>query len=177
MIKRGFIGICMLVIVISIVSAADLSFFPKIFVRAGKADVFVVVGKAAQAEDVVGAIDIVTMLQYETGQNRQIDIARLDSEIEEIDAQNTIVVGGPCANAAAARLLGFPENCLEGFEVGSSIIKLFEFPNGKKSILVAGMTALDTRRATTVLSNYENYNLTGTEMKISGISMIDIQVG
>ena len=175
MIKKGFIGICVLLLVISTV-AADLSNFPKMFVRAGKADVVVIVGKAAEAEDVVGAIDIVTMLQYETGQNRKIDVARLDSEVEDLYEVNSIVVGGPCANAAAARLLGFPDNCLKGFEVGSSIIRLFEFPNGRKSILVAGMTAIDTRRATTVLANYDDHNLTGSEMKITGISLTDVQI-
>ncbi|MBW2978341.1 hypothetical protein KY331_05840 [Candidatus Woesearchaeota archaeon] len=177
MIKKGFIGICILLLVISIVSAADLSEFPKMFVRAGKADVVVIVGKSAQAEDVVGAIDIVTMLQYKTGQNRQIDVARLDSEVEDLYEQNSIVIGGPCANAASARLLGFPENCLGDFEVGSAIIKLFEFPNNRKSILVAGLTAIDTRRATTVLANYEEHNLTGKEMKIAGVRFSDIQIG
>jgi hypothetical protein len=155
MIKRGFIGICILLLVISLVSAVDLSGFPKMFVRAGKADVVVIVGKAAEAEDVIGAIDIVAMLQYETGQNRKIDIARLDSEVDDLYEHNSIVIGGPCANAAAARLLEFPENCLEGFEVGSSTIRLFEFTNGRKSILVAGMT----------------------EMKISGVSLTTVHVG
>jgi len=176
MIKKDFIGICMLLLVISIVSATDLSQFPKMFVRAGKADIVVIVGKAADAEDVVGAIDIVTMLQYETGQNRKLDVARLDSEVEDLYAENSIVVGGPCANAAAARLLGFPENCLEGFEVGSSIIRLFEFPNNRKSILVAGMTAIDTRRATAVLANYDDYNLSGTEMKITGVRLTEVRI-
>ena len=175
MIKRGFIGICIFLLIISTV-AADLANFPKMFVRAGKADVVVIVGKAAQAEDVVGAIDIVTMLQFETGQNRQIDVARLDTEVDDLYEQNSIVVGGPCANSAAARLLDFPANCLEGFEVGNSIIRLYEFPNNRKSILVAGMTALDTRRATTVLANYKDYNLSGTEMRIAGVSLTDVQI-
>jgi hypothetical protein len=175
MIMRGLIGICMFLLAVSLVSA-DLSNFPKMFVRAGKADVIIVVGKVAEAEDVVGAIDIVTMLQYETGQNRRLDIAKLDSEVEDLYAQNTIVVGGPCANSAAARLMGFPENCIAGFHVGTGVIKLFEFSNGRKSIMVAGLTAIDTRRAAMVLSNYEDYNLTGTEMKIQGVSSTDITI-
>jgi len=176
MIKKGFIGICIFLLVISIAAAADLSQFPQMFVRAGKADVVIIIGKAAGAEDVIGAIDVVTMLQYVTGQNRQLEIARLDSEIEDLYAQNSIVVGGPCANAAAARLLGFPKNCLKGFEVGSGIIKLFEFQTGMKSILVAGMTAVDTRRAATVLASYDDYNLTGTEMRVSGVSLTDVYI-
>jgi len=43
-------------------------------------------------------------------------------------------------------------------------------------MLVAGFSALDTRRATRVLMNYEDYDLSGDEMEVSGTSLTDISV-
>jgi hypothetical protein len=104
-----------------------------------------------------------------------VGAAKLASEVADITAINAIVVGGPCANAAAATLMGNPEDCLEGFTEGKAIIKLYE--NGDNvAILVAGMTALDTRRASRVLANYKDYALSGKEVEVSGTSLTDITV-
>lgn len=175
MIKKIIMGVLITLVLISSVFALDLSEFPDMFIKDGNADVLVVVGKAAKAEDVIGAIDIVVMLQNMMG-NQKLDIARMDSEVEVLSAQNTIIIGGPCANGAAAMLMGYPENCLEGFELGKGIIRLYEFENGKIAMLVAGVVALDTRRTTMVLANYQDYDLKGTEMVISGVSLNDITV-
>ena len=43
-------------------------------------------------------------------------------------------------------------------------------------MLVAGASAQDTRRATYVVANYEEYGLSGTEREVSGISLSDTQV-
>lgn len=164
-----------LIIILSNVSAVDLSDFPQMFIHNGEVDTLVVIGKAAKAEDVLGAIDIVVMLQNEIG-NEKLDIARLDSEVNTLSDQNVIVVGGPCANSAAAKLMGYPKNCLEGFELGKAMIKLYEFDNGNIAMLVAGTVALDTRRATYVLSNYKDFDLKGTEETITGINLKDVIV-
>ncbi|MBW2988625.1 hypothetical protein KY318_03875, partial [Candidatus Woesearchaeota archaeon] len=105
----------------------------------------------------------------------EVGAAKLASEIADVTAQNLIVVGGPCANSVASKLLGNPTNCAEGFEEGKAIIKLIE--NGDNvALLVAGYSADDTRRATTVLANYEDYALSGTEMVVTGTSLTDITV-
>ena len=175
MIKRAVIGILILIFLVSGVFAADLSDFPDMFIKGGNADVVVVIGKAAKAEDALGAIDIVVALQQRIG-SRKLDIARLDENIRVLSAQNTIIVGGPCANSAAAKLLNYPENCLQGFELGKGYIRLYEFENGKIAMLVAGTVALDTRRTTRVVANYKDYALEGTGMVVSGVSLSDISV-
>lgn len=164
-----------LVILVPSAFALDLNEFPNMFIKDGSINALVIVGKAAKAEDVLGAIDIVVMLQNKAG-NKKLDIARLDSEVETLSTQNTIIVGGPCANSAAAKLMGYPKNCLEGFEMGKSIIRLYQFENGKIAMLVAGTVALDTRRATYVLANYQDYNLSGTNMIISGVNLNDVTI-
>jgi hypothetical protein len=163
------------IIAVSGVSALDLSEFPKMFVADDKTNTVVIVGKAAKAEDIIGAIDIVSALQTECS-GKRLDMAKMDSEIGVLDAYNSIIVGGPCANAAAAKILNYPENCLNGFELGKGYIKLYEWSNGNIAMLVAGTTAVDTRRTTRVLANYKDYHLNGTSMVVSGVSLTDLTI-
>jgi len=101
--------------------------------------------------------------------------AKLASEITNPAAQNLIVVGGPCANSVAAQLKGNPEDCAAGYEPGKAIIELIE--NGDKvALLVAGYSGEDTRRATAVLANYQDYSLSGNEVIVTGTSLSDITV-
>ena len=174
MIKRVFLSIFMALLVAlpCVFAVIDLSDFPHMFLG----DVRVVVGRAAKAEDVLGSIDIMATLQHRVGSSRRLKGAVLDTEVLDLASMNSIVVGGPCINSAAARLMGFPTNCLEGFEMGKGIIKLYEFDNGNYALLAAGTTALDTRRVTTVLANYDAYALNGMEMVITGLSISNINV-
>ncbi len=99
----------------------------------------------------------------------EVGSAKLASEISDITAQNMIVVGGPCANAVAAELMGNPADCTEGFETGKAMIKLYE-NGGSVAMLVAGATALDTRRASRVVANYDQFTLSGMEVEVVGTS-------
>lgn len=172
-------------VILSLIAAAstDLSYlgnFPRIFMEDGDLDVNLVVGKSAKAEDVLGAIDVVTMLQYELNEeysvSEKVEITKFDTEIKDVEAQNLIVIGGPCANSVAAELMNYPSNCLEGFEAGKGFIRVYKHDNGNIAILAAGATALDTRRVTLVLTNHEDYNLEGMFMEVSGVSLHDVEV-
>jgi hypothetical protein len=88
----------------------------------------------------------------------KIDVgaAVLASEVAgEETANNLILVGGPCANAAASVVMGNPENCAEGFEAGKAKIKLYTHANGKVALLVAGDQAMDTRGACQYIANFD----------------------
>ena len=102
-----------------------------------------------------------------------VDVAVLDTEVLVYGAQNIIVVGGPCVNAAAAELLGNPADCTEGFTEGTGVLRLFERANGNVALLVAGMTGMDTRRAARALSEYSSHALAGTEMIVYGTSLTE----
>ena len=108
-------------------------------------------------------------------QKIQVGSAKLASEVANINAVNAIVVGGPCANAAAATLMGNPEKCWEAIPENKAILKLYE-SGSNVALLVAGRTALDTRRASRVLANMEDYDLSGMEAEITGTSLSDISV-
>ena len=104
-----------------------------------------------------------------------VGAAKLDSEISDAGASNLIVVGGPCANKVAASVMGV--TCANhGIAQGTAIIKAIKQASGKTALVVAGYDAIDTRRATRVLANYDQYALTGSEVVVTGTSLTDIQV-
>ncbi|MBU1198361.1 MAG: S-layer protein [Nanoarchaeota archaeon] len=92
-----------------------------------------------------------------------VGLAVLDTDAPALGSENLIVVGGPCANTVAAELMGNPENCAEGFEPGKAIIKLFA---AKNALLVAGYEAQETLGACYVMADYEDYDLSGTEVEV-----------
>ena len=96
-----------------------------------------------------------------------VDATKLASEIADVEAQNLIVVGGPCVNQVAAQLLGNPADCTEGFTPGEARVKLFSHANGNMAMLVAGYSGADTRLAGKVVANRPG-DLVGTEVVISG---------
>jgi len=175
MIKKILVSVLITILLISSVSALDLKNFPQMFIKNDQIDAIIVVGRSAKAEDVLGSVDVSVMLQNEVNV-KQATMAKLDNEVGSLSAYNSIVIGGPCANSAAAKLLDYPKNCLEGYDVGKGYIKLFEWSNGNIAMLVAGTTAIDTRRTTHILANYDEYNLTGTSLVVSGVSMNDLTV-
>lgn len=121
--------------------------------------------------------------EVETAIINKIDVgaAILDREVSNIQSQNSIIVGGPCVNTAAADALGLARgSCGEDVQaiipVNTAILKLVSFDNGNVAMIVAGWEAKDTRRACNVIANYMEHTLSGKEMRVTGTSMSDIQV-
>lgn len=78
-----------------------------------------------------------------------VDFAVLDKDFTA-GSTNSIVVGGPCVNTFAAKLMGNPTNCAEGFSEGEA--KLAAFADGSKvALIVAGYSGADTLKATKAL--------------------------
>lgn len=116
----------------------------------------------------------VTTTEAVTVQRIEVGAAKLASEVADVKAQNTILVGGPCANAAAATVMGNPVDCTEGFEPGVGRIELFEHANGNVAMLVAGYAALDTRNAAQVVANYGDYKgqLKGMKVEVKKVNNV-----
>ena len=128
--------------------------------------VYVTAKGASFSEVGVSTTEAVTVQRIEVG------AAKLASEVSDIKAQNSILVGGPCANAAAATVMGNPAECAAGFTPGEGRIELFEHTNGNVAMLVAGYAALDTRNAAQVVANYKDYkaNLKGTKVVVKKVN-------
>jgi len=110
-----------------------------------------------------------------TSANVNVGSAVLDNEIASLSAQNTIIVGGPCANTKAAEFMGNPAVCSEGFVEGKAIIKVKDMGE-YTAMLVAGYSGDDTRRAARVLAQYTQYAMSGTEVEVSGTDLSSITV-
>jgi hypothetical protein len=171
---RIWIAVVALLAVMSSVAALDISDYPQLLNKGGILDVVFVIGDNAAIADAIGAVDIATSLQFYSRQRIQ-SATKLASEIGENTQSNLIVVGGPCANSVSAQLFGYPQNCMEGFVRGKAVIKLFE-RGDSVAIVVAGATASDTRRASRVLANFNDYDFAGTEVEVTGTSLKDVQV-
>lgn len=117
-----------------------------------------------------------------------VGLAILDSELSSPDAvkdDNYIVVGGPCANSAAAALMGIedPATCDqafadEGYSAGEAVIKLYE-EDGNFQLLVAGYNGEDTLLATEVLASYDEFKdeFEGEkEVKVKGTALADVEI-
>ncbi|MBN4049152.1 hypothetical protein JYT91_00895 [archaeon AH-315-M20] len=104
-----------------------------------------------------------------TIQRIDVGAAKLASEVADINAVNSILVGGPCANAAAATVMGTGADCTEGFTPGVGKIQIWKVGTGNVAMLVAGFSAADTRNAAAVVANYQDYNLKGTAIEVTKV--------
>ena len=103
-----------------------------------------------------------------------VGIGALDSEVT-VGNEPLLSVGGPRANEVSMELLGNPsdEEIDEMFEDGQARIELFSDQN---ALMVAGWSAQDTVRASYVLAQYDQYDLTGDVVELDVTSEDDIEV-
>ena len=105
----------------------------------------------------------------------------LPGEVTSVSAQNLIVVGGPCANSVTAAVMyteqgqSLPDNCAQDFTPGEGIIAVYDIGDNV-ALVAAGFSADDTRRTGKVLAQAGNYNLQGSQVKVTGTSFTDIDV-
>jgi hypothetical protein len=113
-----------------------------------------------------------------------VGLAILASDIiTTISVQNVIAVGHPCNNSVVDLFLSDPTinmGCGNWpYSEGQAIIKLVQ-NNGNLTLIVAGTTVNDTKRAAMVLANYTKYiaEFTGDEVCVEGTNLVlaDINV-
>jgi hypothetical protein len=139
-------------------------------------DVAIVMGDYALEEDIAALKELLADYGELINSNMGIKEIRLKYDLydfvkyaSEVDlwSQNYVVIGGPCANAAASQLLGYPANCTDGFTPGVPRIETFELQNGNVALLIAGLSAEDTRDAVEELMEI------GLEKALSGLSSMN----
>jgi hypothetical protein len=110
-------------------------------------------------------------------QEISVNAVKLDTEVSDALGSNIVAVGGPCANSVVAELMGDPAVCEDalGISSGQALIKLFE-NDGNYALVVAGQDAMDTRLASEIVANWDDYELTGTEMVATTVSASSLTV-
>ena len=111
----------------------------------------IVIGAEAATSDSVGGVDSAGKLGL------------TDSILDNVDYtnQNIIIIGGPCANKAAAEFMDVPHlyaaaGCENTIESGG-IISIKQSGTNVK-VLVAGRDAIDTRRAARVIARHIEFS-------------------
>ncbi|MBU0536339.1 MAG: hypothetical protein KKE20_05200 [Nanoarchaeota archaeon] len=129
---------------------------------------FFIVGNKAPAMDVVTISEIqadLRDLNLETGN------AKLADEVSDYTTEDYIVIGSPCDNPIAAKLLA-KEIAEKGdcniFDTGAAWIKIFKTSPDNIAIFVGGDRPVYTRIAGSVLGNFEDYGLVGTAVEVTG---------
>jgi hypothetical protein len=150
-------------LLVSIVSALDLSDYPDMFIENDKFNGVLVVADNAPAEDIISVSNIAMSIQYEgdpTGTAiRKIDVGttKLASQISDPNAQNLILVGRPKRDFSGGNPLidEFYSGTPDGY-----YLKLVK--NGDYYVLiVTGDTTQNVREAADILANYKDYDLKG----------------
>ncbi|MCK4588984.1 MAG: hypothetical protein KAT77_00955 [Nanoarchaeota archaeon] len=122
-------------------------------------DIFIVYGDNAAEQDNLGALmisDIFKIIDEDKGRAPYIKKA---SEVNNLQNQHLILVGGPCANQISEKITdeaGY--NCHDWkFRSGESVIKTFK--NGQKIVfLVAGTSMSDTWKISKSIRRYKKSN-------------------
>ena len=94
---------------------------------------------------------------------------KLSSEVAGAEtAHQLILVGGPCANPTVEAVSSLGKTC-SGWDLGAGEAVLKMASNGNKiALLIAGTNAVDTRMAAKVIANYEDYDLSGSSVVVTG---------
>lgn len=130
--------------------------------------IYFIVGNKAPAADIITISEIKSALSYkgiDTGD------AKLADEVSDYTAEDYIVIGSPCDNPVAAKLLAAEikkkGNC-NIFEPGTGWIRIFKTSEDHIALYIGGGTGVDTRKTAKVVENFEDHNLQGTTIEVSG---------
>ena len=165
--------------------ARDLGRFLEPFVQSGEANVQMVLGDNAPAEDVLAGIGLGMRLQYNLQNTTTIRLpngstipvtaydplplgtAVLASQFVDRDS-NLILIGEPCTNPLFFPYLGITQETCKYFNIGesNSILKLV-YDKGRAILLIIGKRSAQTRSAAQMLAQYENDGLEQGEVIIT----------
>lgn len=110
--------------------------------------ILVIVGDTAPAYDVIAAVDISKYLNTRGLKTT----AKLASEISDITAQNSIIVGNVCNNPLTHKFLGRQEPCDKENKQGTGFVRIIIHPTEKVTIIVSGYGETSTRKAANILT-------------------------
>ena len=130
--------------------------------------VYFIVGNKAPAADIITISSLKSALSYkgiDTGD------ARLADEVLDYTAEDYVVIGSPCDNPVAAKLLA-KEIAKKGkcniFDPGTAWIRIFQTSEDHIALYIGGGAAADTKKAAKAVETFEDHNFQGTTVEVSG---------
>jgi len=149
--------------------------WPDMFIRDGTWDAYTIIGADdAEPESIIALSWITGALgDYIEGPVDWVSTSKLDTDLTSYTARDSLVIGGPAVNRAAASLLGLPYptyGVASGCPEDGAVIRVIEDEEGHGHVLVMGWDAGNLQQAAYVLANWQDYEdeLVGTEVTIGG---------
>lgn len=139
----------------------DLSYYPKFLIRNNNLDVTIVVGDKAPPSHVIAQTEIALSLSRKVTTPTS-DIAKLASEIDDVDNLNIISIGNACVNEVSAEILGNPEPC-KNLEAGEATIEIYKSKGNKAHIILDAYSDEGIKKVAEALSKYHNFNFKGNK--------------
>lgn len=154
----------------------DLSDYPDMFIKQYKFNGLLVVGKKAPSVDTIAMTNIAMGLQSKTITETEIcndNSCQIQKQVNQIPKSatkfddevtldsNLISVGNPCNNKITAKIMG-SDDCdykLEDNKAGIIYLKRY---GDNYHLAVYGSNNDNTRKASTILQNMDEYELSGT---------------
>lgn len=155
-----------LLLLVPCVSAYTISDWPSFFVSDNVFNAVYVIGEEAPALDVVSATVVSTSLAKFENLTTAVGTSALDSEVGDICARDAVVIGSPCENFAAFKLLGSPEPCYKDLAGSVGYIKLYE-KGSKVQLLITGLSEKDRNAAAKFLANSDLSSLDVKEFVVN----------
>jgi len=144
----------------------DLAYYPKFLIKANHLDVAIVVGDKAPSTHVLGQTQIALSLSNyiirRTGTPGE-ELAKLASEIDDIENFNIISIGNACVNEVSAEILGNPKPC-NNLKPGEATIEIYRSEGNKAQIVLNAYSDEGVKKSADVLSNYIRYNFNGNKV-------------
>ncbi|MEK6857002.1 MAG: hypothetical protein AABX39_00250, partial [Nanoarchaeota archaeon] len=87
----------------------------------------------------------------DTGEIKEInslpsDTTKLASQIDKLGDYNSVIIGSPCENPMAAKLLNHPLPCDKDLPENSALIKIFKYENNNIALLISARTPEITKK-------------------------------
>ncbi|MBW2969835.1 hypothetical protein KY319_01800, partial [Candidatus Woesearchaeota archaeon] len=148
------------------VSAYTISDWPSFFVSDNVFNAVYVIGEEAPSLDVVSATVVSTSLAKFENLTTAVGTSALDSEVGDISAKDAVVIGSPCENLAAYKLMGSPVPCYKDLAGSVGYIKLYE-KGSKVQLLITGLDEKDRNAAAKFLANSDLSSLDVKEFVVN----------
>jgi len=99
-----------------------------------------------------------------------------DEFIDIYENYNAIIVGGPCANTIADKLLDDPDHCWDSVKESSAIVRLFKHSNNNYALLINGDSAFNTQQGCRAVASGRINHIKGKQAQVTGISLSEVDV-
>ncbi len=162
--KIGVLLIALLILSSTLVSAAQISDYPKFFDKGNNTKITIVKGSGQSALHSIAALDVLATLPREFYANIH---NKLDADSDIDMKSDFILIGGPCQNRITKQFVDNPDDCSLGLKEGETLFKLID---GSQTILII-VTGKDSdyRKIGSILRDRGTVkSLKGNEIKLGG---------